>query len=294
MNQQSEVRSRARFRRRLPLVLLLGVAVSAGAAHAQTAGTEPPVEAVRADIDYRPDLSVADGRDRLDVFMPQGAEGVPVVVFFHGGGLLEGDKQHGAILAQRLVPEGVGVVSANYRLSPAFSHPTHLQDAAAAFAWVVANIADFGGDPGRVFVSGHSAGAYLAAMLALDARLLEAHGLGADAVAGAMPISPFLYVEETAKDRPKTVWSEDPAVWLEASVTPHIAAGKGPMLLVYADGDDDWRRAQNERFAAAMQAAGSRAITATQVAERNHTTVFTGLNEPDDPVGPLLLDFIRP
>jgi acetyl esterase/lipase len=283
----------ASFRRRLQLALLLGAGVSAAGAHPQTAGDEPAPGTVEMNIDYRPDLPVADDRDRLDVFMPQGAELAPVVVFFHGGGLLEGDKRHGAILARRLVAEGVGVVSANYRLSPAFSHPIHLQDAAAAFAWVVAHIGDFGGDPGRVFVSGHSAGAYLAAMLALDASLLEAHGLRADVIAGAIAISPFLYVEQTAKDRPKSVWGEDPAAWLAASVTPHIGAGKGPMLLIYADGDDDWRRAQNERFAEAMQTAGSRAITARQVSGRDHTTVFTGLNEADDSVGSLMLEFIR-
>lgn len=279
-------------RRRLQLATLL--AATATAVHPVAAADAELPGSVDRDIDYRLDLDVADGRDLLDIFMPDGSDLVPVVVFFHGGALMEGDKRHGEILARRLVPEGIGVVSANYRLSPAFMHPTHLQDAAAAVAWVVENIANFGGDPDRVFVSGHSAGAYLAAILALDASLLGEHDLGLDAIAGSLPISAFLYVEETAKERPKTVWGEDPAVWLAASVTPHIAAGRGRMLLIYADGDDDWRRAQNERFAGAMQAAGSRAITAKQVAGRDHTTIFTGLNAADDPVGRLLLEFIGP
>jgi len=278
-------------------LLQLAVLLTAGAMTA-AAQAATPVEigvpgVADRDIDYRPDDDIADGRDLLDVYMPDGSALAPVVVFFHGGALMEGDKQHGAILARRLVPAGIGVVSANYRLSPAFAHPTHLQDAAAAVAWVVANIADYGGDPDRIFVSGHSAGAYLAAVLALDAGLLGHHDLGLDALAGSLPISAFLYVEETAKDRPKTVWGEDPAVWLQASVTPHIAPGKGPMLLIYADGDDDWRKAQNERLATAMQAHGNSGITTREVTGREHTTVLTGLNEVDDQVGTLMVEFIE-
>jgi acetyl esterase/lipase len=289
-----ERKQTASTRRRLQLAMLLAATATAAAVLPVAAADAELPGTVDRDIDYRLDLDVADGRDLLDVFMPDGSDLAPVVVFFNGGGLLEGDKHHGEILARRLVPEGIGVVSANYRLSPGFMHPTHLQDAAAAVAWVVENIANFGGDPDRVFVSGHSAGAYLAAILALDASLLGEHHLGLDAIAGSVPISAFLYVEETAKERPKTVWGEDPAVWLAASVTPHITAGKGRMLLIYADGDDAWRRAQNERFAVAMQAVGSSSVTAKQVAGRDHTTIFTGLNEADDPVGSLLLEFIDP
>lgn len=282
--------------RRLALLFasLAVLALTPVATTAAIAATTDIPGVVDRDLDYRPDDAVADGRDLLDVYMPAGTEPAPVVVFFHGGGLLEGDKSHGAILARRLVPAGIGVVSANYRLSPAVMHPVHLQDAAAAFAWTVANIADYGGDPARVFVSGHSAGAYLAALLALDPALLGAHELGLDAIAGSAPISPFLYVEETARERPKTVWGEDPAVWLSASVTPHIGAGTGPMLLIYASGDDDWRKAQNERFATAMRAAGNTAIGTAEAPGRDHTTILTGLNDPDDPVGGLLLEFIAP
>jgi len=272
-------------RRCVLLAVALGFCLPVAAATAQPGSVD-------RDLDYLPDVEVGDGRDLLDVFMPVGTRPAPVVVFFHGGGLLEGDKAHGEILAARLLPAGIGVVSANYRLSPGVMHPVHLQDAAAAFAWTVENIADYGGDPERIFVSGHSAGAYLAAMLAVDPSLLAAHGLAPGRLAGSLPISPFLYVEETAKERPKTVWGEDPAVWLEASVTPYIGPGKGPILLIYADGDADWRKAQNERFAQALHATGSTAVRAVEVPGRDHTTVLTDMNETDDPVGALLLEFI--
>ena len=245
------------------------------------------------DVDYLAGTDYAEGKDKLDLFMPAGVVDAPVIVFFHGGGLMNGNKSQGELLARRLVPEGVGVVSANYRLSPGVMHPAHIQDAAAALAWAIKNIARFGGDAGRVYLSGHSAGAYLATLLALDPTYLAVHELGLEAVRGTIPISPFLYVEETAKERPKTVWGEDPQAWLKASVTPHIGLGKGSMLLIYADGDDDWRKEQNETFGKAMRAAGNSDIRAVEVPNRNHGSLMTKINEPDDQIGGLALRFIK-
>lgn len=142
---------------------------SLGRAHAQGIVTR--------DVDYMVNVDYANGRDRLDVYMPRDAQASPVVVFFHGGALMGGDKRQGQSLASRLVPMGIGVVSANYRLTPTVRHPEHVRDAAAATAWVLRHIGEYGGDPSRVFVSGHSAGAYLATLLALDSTLLAEHGI---------------------------------------------------------------------------------------------------------------------
>lgn len=249
------------------------------------------VAAIR-NVDYLPDVEYQDRRDRLDIFMPKDARAVPVIVFFHGGALRLGDKIDGEALAARLVPEGIGVVSANYRLSPRFMHPAHVQDAAAAYAWTIQNIGRFGGDPANVYVSGHSAGGYLAALLALDESHLRRYGVEFDVIRGAILISPFLYVEETARDRPKDVWGEDPAAWIKASVSPHIEPVKPPMLLVYADGDDEWRREQNERFAAAMRAAGN-AVTVLQVSPRDHISLISRMSDPDDQIRDAALAFIK-
>ncbi|MFP6835065.1 MAG: alpha/beta hydrolase [Pseudomonadales bacterium] len=188
---------------------------------------------------------------------------------------------------------GVGVVSANYRLSPEATHPDHIEDAAASTAWVLSNIERFGGDPRNVYVTGHSAGAYLAALLVLDPRYLAAHGVTRSALRGSIPISPFLYVEETAPVRPKTVWGDDPQNWRQASVTPYVDASAPPMLLIYADGDDAWRREQIERFAAEMQAAGYSAVAAVQVPDRDHIRLMTELNDDDDEIGALVAHFTR-
>ena len=245
------------------------------------------------DVDYVSGVDYEDGKDLLDIYMPDGADGVPVIVFFHGGALRAGDKSSGEVVAARFVPAGIGVVSASYRLSPAVMHPAHIADAASATAWVVENIARYGGDPENVYVSGHSAGAYLAALLALDPSHLRAHHLDPSSIRGTVPISPFLYVEETAAERPKDVWGEDPSAWLAASVTPHIRPGKGRMLLIYADGDDEWRRRQNDTFGEAMRAAGNEAVHVVEVPDRTHFSLMSDMTAADDRIGDLVLRFIR-
>jgi acetyl esterase/lipase len=249
---------------------------------------------VTRDVDYVSDADYEGGRDLLDIYMPEGAAHVPVVVFFHGGALRAGDKGRvGQVVAGRLVPYGIGVVSANYRLTPSVMHPAHVQDAASATAWVIDNIARYGGDAENVYVAGHSAGAYLAALLTLDPAHLGAHGLTPGSIRGSIPISAFLYVEETAPNRPKDVWGSDPADWLAASVTPHIGRAEGRMLLIYADGDDEWRRRQNDTFGEAMRSAGNHGVQVIEVPNRDHISLMTELNASDDKIGDLIQRFIQ-
>jgi acetyl esterase/lipase len=244
-------------------------------------------------VDYMSETDYEGGKDLLDIYMPDGAEDAPVVVFFHGGELRRGDRNHGYLVATRLVPLGIGVVSASYRLSPSVMHPAHVQDAAAATAWVIENIAHHGGDPGNVYVAGYSAGGYLAALLSVDPTHLGDHGLTPASIRGAILISAFLYVEETAADRPKDVWGTDPADWLAASVTPHISSAKGRMLLIYADGDDEWRRRQNDRFGEAVRVAGNHGVQVVEVPSRDHNSLLTALNAEDDRIGDLIRGFIE-
>lgn len=246
---------------------------------------------ITRNVDYRGEGSHEEGRDLLDIYMPEGASRAPVVVFFHGGALTFGSKDSGQVLAEQMVPKGVGVVSANYRLSPEVMHPTHVQDAAAAVAWTVENIAEYGGNPDRLVVSGHSAGGYLAVLLGLDPRFLEAESASMDAIRSVVAISPFLYVEEIAPDRDKSVWGEDPQAWREASVTPRLRPGPPaarPMLLIYASGDEQWRKAQINRFAPHMVAVGNGNMSVVQVPNRDHGSLMTDMDEPDDQIAELI------
>jgi acetyl esterase/lipase len=91
---------------------------------------------VYRDIDYISGANYVDDKDKLDIFMPNNQKNVPVLIFFHGGALQGGDKREQGFIATRFVSEGVGVVLANYRLSPMVMHPAHILDAAAVFAFI--------------------------------------------------------------------------------------------------------------------------------------------------------------
>jgi acetyl esterase/lipase len=254
---------------------------------------------ITKDIDYIIAVDYASGRDLLDVYMPEDAKNAPVIVFLHGGALLYGDKTYAKAIAARLAASGVALVSANYRLSPDHAHPSHVRDAAAATAWVINNIAAYGGDPAKVFVAGHSAGAYLAALLAVDRSLMEEHNLSQSALKGTVLISPFLYVEETAPERiasnpaTKSIWGEQKEDWLKASVTGFIGPNINNILVIYADGDDLWRKEQNQRFVQDLKSEGNSNVTAIEVRRRTHTTIISKVLEQDDQVGDLILSFVN-
>ena len=116
-------------------------------------------------------------RDLLDVYAPPHADNAPVVVFYYGGSWQDGDKAMYRFVGAALANKGVVTIIPNYRVYPQTVFPGFLQDSAAAFAWAHRHAADYGGDPHRIFVMGHSAGAYNAAMLALDPEWLAPFGL---------------------------------------------------------------------------------------------------------------------
>jgi acetyl esterase/lipase len=253
---------------------------------------------VTEDIDYIADSFYSDNKDFLDIYMPEDKSDVPVIVYFHGGALLMGDKSWGKDIGLKVAESGIGLVSVNYRLSPDFQHPAHLDDAADATAWVINNIERYGGNPQKIYIAGYSAGAYLAALLAIDFSVLQAHDIEQSKIKGTILISPFLYVEETAKVRIekdsiyKTIWGNEPQNWIEASVTPHILPNRDNILLIYADGDEAWRKEQNERFAAAMIAAGNLRVFTEEVPNRNHLSLLTAILKNDDSIINLMSDFV--
>lgn len=124
-------------------------------------------------------------RCKLDIYYPTNKKAFKTIVWFHGGGLVEGEKH----IPEQLTNKGIAVVAVNYRLSPKATCPAYIRDAAAAVAWTFEHIAEYGGDPSQIYVSGHSAGGYLTLMLAMDKAWLAAEGVDADSVAGYYPIS---------------------------------------------------------------------------------------------------------
>jgi len=144
----------------------------------------------------QPDSEYAKERCRLDLYYPENIENFPTIVWFHGGGIKAGKKH----ISDLLKNKGVAVVAVNYRLSPKVKCPTYIEDAAAATAWTMKHIAEYGGDPSKVFVSGHSAGGYLTSMIGLDKGYLEKHGVDANDIAGLIPFSGHTITHFTVRE----------------------------------------------------------------------------------------------
>jgi acetyl esterase/lipase len=126
-----------------------------------------------------------DPRQKVDVYQPKPAvANPPLVVFFYGGSWSSGDRADYRFVGEALASQGIVAVIADYRLSPQVRYPVFVQDSASATRWAFDHAADYGANPSRIFVMGHSAGAYNAAMLALDKRWLEAVGLSPSRLAG--------------------------------------------------------------------------------------------------------------
>ncbi len=144
--------------------------------------------ATRSNHEVLADIAYAPGeRHKLDVYRPTGQAptgGWPVVVFFYGGSWNTGERAQYRFVGAALASRGVLTLVADYRLYPEVRYPDFLGDSAAALAWGLENGGRLGGDPRRVFVMGHSAGGYNAAMLALDARWLRPLGHAPAELAG--------------------------------------------------------------------------------------------------------------
>jgi acetyl esterase/lipase len=265
--------------------------VSLGAA--TPAGAETYAVRVVRDVRYIEGANYADDKDKLDLYLPEGRTNAPVIVSYYGNQLLGGDKSEDAYIGRRFAAAGFLTAVVNYRLSPAVSHPAHIQDAAASFAWVKRHIKEYGGNPDRVFVIGYSAGAYLAALLSTDPRYLAAHKLSPRDIRGVVPVSAFYFVEGrgVAPDRDKSVWGTDRNVWVDASPAHHLHGEGPPTLILYAERDEDWRRQQNVEVAAAMKAAGRTNVEIAMIADRNHATIWSRVAGEGDDTAARIIEF---
>jgi acetyl esterase/lipase len=161
----------------MPRSLALPILFLLSAVAAVPAAAPPAVRpAIRQalDVHYYP----GNGRQTLDVFAPALSDKrpLPVVVFVHGGTWIAGDKNHFGLnrgVGRFLARHGVVAVLINYRLSPGVKHPEHARDVARAYAWTCRNVARYGGDPTRIVLAGHSAGAHLACLVATDKTYLD-------------------------------------------------------------------------------------------------------------------------
>ncbi|MEM1329787.1 MAG: alpha/beta hydrolase [Planctomycetota bacterium] len=224
--------------------------------------------AIERDIAYQPDHPNDYARERgvLDIYYPEDHEGFATVVWFHAGGLLNGEKW----IPPALRDQGIAVVAANYRFSPKATAPAYIEDAAAAVAWTLDHIAEYGGDPNLVFVSGHSAGGYLASMIGLDNRWLEGHERNPDQLAGLIPVSGHTITHFTVRaerDIPGTQ-----AIIDDLAPQFHVRPDCPPVLLITGDREMELlgRYEENAFFWRMMQEVGHPDCTIEELGGFDH------------------------
>jgi acetyl esterase/lipase len=255
---------------------------------------------------------VENGHERqvLDIYTPERATsgGCPVMFWIHGGGWQVGDKGDVALKPKVLSERGFVFISTNYRLLPGVEMDVLIRDVAKSLGWVHKNIAKHGGDPTRIFVGGHSAGAQLAALVCIDDRYLKEEGVSFDVLKGCVPVDGDTYdipkIIMTAEHRQavyggkmftfghRQKFGNDPEKHLDFSAVTHVAKGKGipPFLILYFSGNPD-TTAQARRLEAVLKQAEI-PVWAYGKEDSNHSRLNNDLGDADDPATQELFKFL--
>jgi acetyl esterase/lipase len=242
-----------------------------------SAETPPGVE-VRADIPYSSD-------QMLDLYLPKDKQNFPVMLFIYGGSWRTGDRSTYRALGNRFARAGIAVAIPSYRLMPKNPHPAQIEDIAAAFAWVHSNIAQYGGDPARMYVSGHSAGGHLAALLALDEKYLRKFDLSPSAIRGVVSMSGVYDVDNLAVFQAEGDKHD-------ASPLAHVHRGAPPFLVTYCQWDYLGLPKQARDFSAALR----KAFVNTQLLYdpgEGHITEVIGLVKDSGTLVDAVLSFVK-
>lgn len=248
----------------------------------ETAGPRnlPPTE-LDASVEAHKDISYVDGKPedaakhKLDIYDPKGKTNLPVLVFYHGGSWRSGDRTNYPALANRFAKAGFEVVVPSYRLMPANANPAQIDDATASLAWVIQNIAQYGGDPKRIYVTGHSAGGHLAAYVGLNQKFWPN-------LKAVMPLSGVYDVSSIGG------FKNDPD---NASPVKHIHRGAPPFLITYCENDYPSLPQQARMFDAALREAGD-SSKLVYIPGKNHITEIIDIAKDNDPSAEAILHFI--
>ena len=263
---------------------------------------------VERDIAY---TQPATERQVLDIYAPDDAKQkkLPVVFWIHGGGWQQGDKSDVALKPQFFVDRGFVFVSTNYRLYPHVEMGELIRDVARSIGWVYKHIAEHGGDPRRILIGGHSAGAQLAALVSIDDRYLKAEGVPLAALRGCIPVDGDTYylpgiiavaefrafmhdLPQPGKFGHRVKFGNDPEKHIDFSAVTHVAKGKDipSFFIMHVAGHPD-TTAQAKRLAATLQ---SSEIPAKLYGgrETTHNKLNDDIGRPDDPGTQSLIEFL--
>ncbi len=220
-------------------------------------------------------------RCKLDLYYPENKKGFATVVWFHGGALKGGNKS----IPGNLKKKGLAVIAVNYRLNPKVKCPAYLEDAAAAVAWTFKNISKYGGDPNKIFISGHSAGGYLTSMIGLDKKWLAKHEIDADKIAGLIPFSGHTITHMTVRKERGIDCKR--AVVDEFAPLYHARKNAPPILLITGDRNMEMlgRYEENAYMMRMLKVNGHKDTTLYEIQGYGH-----GMTSPATPI---LIRFIE-
>lgn len=227
-------------------------------------------------------------RNTLDVYLPATPKDAPVVVFFHGGGWNSGDKDNYKFVGAALAEQGYIAVLPNYRLYPAVKFPAFMNDAAQAMAWVKTRLSAWQADPQRLYLMGHSAGAHIAALLALDGEYLGQVAMTAAEVRGVIGLAgPYDFIPFSF-DYMYDLFGP-PERYPASQPINYVRADAPPMFLAHGSHDQTVDPANTQHLAAALRRVGV-AVQTREYAGASHSDLIAALSIPARKRLPVLAD----
>ncbi len=229
-----------------------------------------------------------DPRQKLDIYRPVTAlPDAPVVVFFYGGSWNSGSKDDYGFVGEALAARGIVVVIADYRLYPQVRYPLFLQDGAQAVAWAYQHSAEYGGDPRKLYVMGHSSGAYNAAMLALDPQWLAGVGLSPSVFKGWIGLAgPYDFLPIENRDvRPVFFYPDSPP---DSQPINHVSQSAPPSLLIASVDDNLVNPKRNTGGLAKKLRAAGVPVEEFYFIRTSHATLVASMSRPLRWLAPVL------
>jgi acetyl esterase/lipase len=220
---------------------------------------------------YKGDAYKAE-RCVLDIYYPKDKKDFATIIWFHGGGITGGSKE----IPEYLKDKGYCIIGVGYRLHPNVKAPTYIDDATAAVSWAFNNIAKYGGDPSLIFLSGHSAGGYLALMVGLDEQWLEGYKISPNSIAGLIPFSPQCVTHFTVR-KEQGIPEKQPTIDKYAPLN-HVRGDAPPLLLITGDREMELlgRYEENAYMARMMKLNGHKDTTLYELDGYGHNMVEPG------------------
>jgi len=251
----------------------------------------PLVPAPDASVKVAKDVHYGDDAlQTIDVYQPARGRDLPIAIYVHGGGFVRGDKADYNNVVAYFAAHGIVGVNANYRLAPKVTWPAESEDVGAAVAFVKKHAAEYGGDPNRVILIGHSAGAHLVGAYVLNPSLHPAAGPG---IAGAVVISIPAYRAASISEADQVYLGKDKSEFAKRVPASFVQASKTPLFIIMTQYDPPGLAPESYAMAEAICVRDGQCPRFLYVNGHNHITEVASIGSKDDQLGRALVDFIE-